>query len=286
MQPGKPRVWTVFSAYALVIVLALGLGPIVVAVGLIVLDPQGLAQAAGRPGPASIARLQELMQRPGLVVAAAAINALVLLVVALSAAALSPEPVRERLRFTRPKIPPVAITLAAVAFFALSSAFDGLLALVGLEDTGSLGFLARAVQGATGGALALLVLAVGAGAGVAEELFFRGYVQKRLVARWGPRAGVAVTAVLFGLIHFDLLHSAFALVGGLYLGWIAERAGSVWPSAVAHTLNNAAWTLGVALLPRVRGASVGGAVLLLGLIVGVISTWKLVRTLEASTQRS
>jgi membrane protease YdiL (CAAX protease family) len=47
--------------------------------------------------------------------------------------------------------------------------------------------------------LGLLVWLGPDAAGFAEELLYRGWMQPRLVARWGPAAGVLVTAALFGL---------------------------------------------------------------------------------------
>jgi len=52
-----------------------------------------------------------------------------------------------------------------------------------------------------------LAVAMAAAPGVTEELFFRGFVQVRLVERLGGLAGIAVTALLFGLLHFDLVQS-------------------------------------------------------------------------------
>src|SRR5207248_983297 len=38
---------------------------------------------------------------------------------------------------------------------------------------------------------------------VSEELFFRGTVGRRLLARYGPAAGVLLTTLLFALSHLD-----------------------------------------------------------------------------------
>nr|WP_242592942.1 CPBP family intramembrane glutamic endopeptidase [Corallococcus exiguus] len=75
-------------------------------------------------------------------------------------------------------------------------------------------------------------------AGTAEELFFRGYVQTRLVERWGRAAGIAGSATLFGILHLDPIHSPVALVMGLLLGWLAERTGSLRLPIFVHVFNN------------------------------------------------
>ena len=71
-----------------------------------------------------------------------------------------------------------------------------------------------------------------------EELFFRGYLQSRLVQRWGRWMGIGVSSLAFGFIHFDPLHSTFAFCIGLFLGWVADRSGSIRPAMFMHVLNN------------------------------------------------
>ncbi len=75
----------------------------------------------------------------------------------------------------------------------------------------------------------LLVLAVGAMPGHAEEIFFRGFAQRRLARAWSPPAAIAVSSLLFALLHVDPSTMALALVLGLWLGFIAWRTGSTWP---------------------------------------------------------
>src|SRR5262249_32309235 len=88
----------------------------------------------------------------------------------------------------------------------------------------------------------LAVLVVGVLAGSAEEIFFRGYMQSRLVQRLPRGAAVLVTAFCFGGFHLDLLHGLLALILGLYLGWLTELTGSALPAAVCRVVNNAPFT--------------------------------------------
>ena len=92
---------------------------------------------------------------------------------------------------------------------------------------------------ASSGVLAvLMLLGIGVLGPAAEELFFRGYLQTRLVARHGPFWGILITSLFFAIMHFDPLHSTFALGFGIYCGIIAYRAGSIWASFLAHAANN------------------------------------------------
>lgn len=90
--------------------------------------------------------------------------------------------------------------------------------------------------------------------GVSEELFYRGFLTKRLGARLGMNTGIALQAVCFGLMHNLLflaggtdvsaqMHLALFLVsgfGGLMLALLNERIfnGSIIPSIFLHGLGN------------------------------------------------
>jgi membrane protease YdiL (CAAX protease family) len=85
---------------------------------------------------------------------------------------------------------------------------------------------------------------------VPEELFFRGWLQNLLERRMGRTAALLVTAVLFGLVHFNKRAVYFnwryvllAAVAGVFYGraWRAERR--VGASAVTHATVDAVWSL-------------------------------------------
>jgi membrane protease YdiL (CAAX protease family) len=90
---------------------------------------------------------------------------------------------------------------------------------------------------------------VGLAPGIGEELLFRGYTQTRLTHRWGRRVSIAVTSLLFAIIHFDLVQGTFVLLLGLWLGVVTERAGSIWPAIVCHAVNNSLSTLAAGFEP-------------------------------------
>jgi uncharacterized protein len=99
----------------------------------------------------------------------------------------------------------------------------------------------------SGSLLFRLSLAAGAAllAPFCEEVAFRGYILTSLRTRYSPRVAILGSAVLFALMHLDPVRLlALVALGGVY-GWLSFRAGSVWPSILAHAVNNA---LGVALL--------------------------------------
>jgi membrane protease YdiL (CAAX protease family) len=164
-------------------------------------------------------------------------------VVAITAAALSPTPLVDRLQLRIGPATPASIVIGVLGACSIGLCFTGLINIVaefldltkllssanflsGLSDVGWLTMAA-----------ALLVIAVGAGVG--EELLFRGYIQSRLTTRLGAGWSVVITSMLFSFAHLNLVQSPFALVLGLYLGRLTVRAGTIWPAILAHIANNA-----------------------------------------------
>jgi membrane protease YdiL (CAAX protease family) len=85
----------------------------------------------------------------------------------------------------------------------------------------------------TGEAL-LLVLVVGVLAPIFEELFYRGLLQRALLKRGlPPLVAVGVTALLFGVSHFQLLQLPGLVVAGLVFGVLAQRSGRLGPAITA-----------------------------------------------------
>jgi membrane protease YdiL (CAAX protease family) len=88
---------------------------------------------------------------------------------------------------------------------------------------------------------------------LAEELFFRGFVAKRLIAWLGYKTGNLIQAILFGVLHVLLFLSipgvnssflafSFLLPGtaGYLAGYLNEKAGkgSIYPGWIIHGLGN------------------------------------------------
>ena len=96
------------------------------------------------------------------------------------------------------------------------------------------------------------------GAGIGEEVFYRGYIQSRInevfgrpFRLWGVQfgAGLLVSSVLFGFLHtlnsVDYFHCRFtfawgygvaAFAVGLIYGCLREASGSVLVGAVTHSI--------------------------------------------------
>ena len=84
---------------------------------------------------------------------------------------------------------------------------------------------------------------------VPEELFFRAWVQNLLERRVGRRAALGITAVLFGLSHFNKRSAHFnwrylllASVAGIFYGRAWREQRRVPASAITHASVDAIWT--------------------------------------------
>ena len=72
-----------------------------------------------------------------------------------------------------------------------------------------------------------------------EETYWRGLVQRRLTERTGPKAGLALAAAAYALVHLPTLNPTLilaALIGGLVWGALYQLTGSLVPGIVSHAL--------------------------------------------------
>jgi hypothetical protein len=74
---------------------------------------------------------------------------------------------------------------------------------------------------------------------VVEELLFRGAIQGHMLRiGYSPILAICLSALVFGIVHFNPAQSFFAFLLGLVFGWLYYRTGSVIPGMVAHAINN------------------------------------------------
>lgn len=75
--------------------------------------------------------------------------------------------------------------------------------------------------------------------GPAEEVFWRGFVQRRLGLSIGGWRAFWLTTVIYALVHiwsFNLMLMVAATLCGLFWGWMYARYRNVWPGLISHAL--------------------------------------------------
>ncbi len=91
-------------------------------------------------------------------------------------------------------------------------------------------------------------------AATAEEIIFRGVLQRRFIERYGLYRGIFLVSLVWAAFHFFTdsysgasdfgvflkltLRISTCLSLGYVLGWLTLRSGSILPAALAHTLYN------------------------------------------------
>lgn len=84
-----------------------------------------------------------------------------------------------------------------------------------------------------------------------EELLFRGAILQSL-RRFGDGFAIIASALLFGMIHGNLVQTPFAFLVGLALGFFVVELGSIWVSILMHFCINTL-SVGLDLLSRYSG---------------------------------
>jgi len=88
--------------------------------------------------------------------------------------------------------------------------------------------------------LVLIVVSLGP---MVEELLFRGVLLSTLLQRWGAGWAVAISSLMFALVHLPGLQWQWfglpdLLLLALLLAWLRLRSRSIWPGVLAHGINN------------------------------------------------
>jgi membrane protease YdiL (CAAX protease family) len=89
---------------------------------------------------------------------------------------------------------------------------------------------------ATGIRIALLMIFV---IGPGEELFWRGYLQRKISAKSGKWTGLVIALVLYTGVHIftgNFMLILAALICGLFWGWLYLKYNSMLINVISHTV--------------------------------------------------
>jgi len=107
--------------------------------------------------------------------------------------------------------------------------------------------MAQLMESMAQASLPVLIFVIGAGPALGEELIFRGLIGRGMLARWGFVRGVAMTSVLFGVMHINPAQAIGVIPLGLAMHFLYLTTRSFWAPVTLHLTNN---SLSVILLKQ------------------------------------
>jgi len=81
------------------------------------------------------------------------------------------------------------------------------------------------------------ILIVGVTPSICEEMMHRG-IMLSAYERRGSKKAIVITAIFFGIFHFDITNLLGATFLGLLIGYYVIKTNSIFAGALAHFLNN------------------------------------------------
>jgi membrane protease YdiL (CAAX protease family) len=129
----------------------------------------------------------------------------------------------------------IGIPIGLATQFGIAAVLVALDAWFGV-DTSKVGEVAEDLADRAHGAVGVIALAVVvvAIAPLVEELFYRGLWMRAGARRFGRVGGVVLSAVVFGIIHFQPVDTLALIAFGLVAGWLATRYDRLGPAVWAH----------------------------------------------------
>lgn len=73
---------------------------------------------------------------------------------------------------------------------------------------------------------------------IIEELLYRGIVYGRIYDLFGKKPAIILSAIIFGLVHMNLVQFVYATVFGLLLAWFVEVTEDISGAVMAHMAAN------------------------------------------------
>ena len=74
---------------------------------------------------------------------------------------------------------------------------------------------------------------------VFEELAVRGIILKQLQRVLTSKEAIAVSGMMFMILHLNIVNAPALLTAGILLGYFRVKSGSIWPGVLLHFTNNA-----------------------------------------------
>lgn len=84
----------------------------------------------------------------------------------------------------------------------------------------------------------ILIFVVVVGAPIVEELLFRGVLFEEVRKETSFKLTIFLTALAFGIYHFNILQTPNTFCMGLVLGYVYYKTRSIKASIIVHATNN------------------------------------------------
>ena len=75
-------------------------------------------------------------------------------------------------------------------------------------------------------------------AAIAEEMLFRGLIQRSLERTHDIATAIVLSAIIFAMFHFNIWWMIQITMLGLVLGYLTWHSESIWPAILIHGVNN------------------------------------------------
>lgn len=144
--------------------------------------------------------------------------------------------IKETLRFNRPGLLPsfLIVLISAPAFYAAS-----VLNSIGYYF---LQFIGKDIEETipvpqNPGEVFVSILVIAVAPALCEEILHRGILLKAYENR-GTMKAVVISAVMFGIFHFDITNLLGPIFLGLLFGYYVVRTNSIFAAVIAHFMNN------------------------------------------------
>ncbi len=125
----------------------------------------------------------------------------------------------------------ISLALALLANF-FADLFVGGISLFGIKNYAEMDFeITNPVE------IILNIIAISIIPALSEEFAFRGIILSRL-RKYGDGFAVFISALLFGLLHGNIVQIPFAFIVGLGLAFVTIKTSSIVPAIITHFLNN------------------------------------------------
>ncbi len=272
----KPRVWTALVVWLVAAIVGqLAVIAAFIAVGFATGFILGLHGA----DPATIsATIQKVFQEPVPVMLLSVFPfQLAMLAIALLAAWLSKEPMKQRLGLV-PQTGRVfgGLKLASMAAFTVSAALVTIvISELFLGPPPADNAIGAAMTDGTWWMVTVFSILLSVVPALVEEMLFRGYLLRRLLQRWSPVFAIGVTSVLFAILHMDSVQHVLAVLPfAVVVGLLAYRSNSTKPGMAVHAIHNAATfsfgALATALTPYFGAETIGIAAFAMIGVLGLV----------------